>query len=72
MSVSSKKWPPPHQKEICSQKYVNTNGTVSFDQQCNELQNWPCERGYNRIMVRDQISTAKRFSKDELLNKTRR
>ena len=32
---------------------------------------WLCERGYSRTMVRDQISKAKIFSRDELLDKTK-
>ena len=41
------------------------------EERCKELENWLCERGYSRIMVGDQIAAARRFSRDELLNKTK-
>ena len=42
-----------------------------FDKRCKDLENWLCERGYNRAMVKDQITSARRFSRDELLNKAK-
>ena len=38
-----------------------------LDERCKELEMWLCERA----MVRDQISAAKIFSRDELLDKTK-
>ena len=49
---------------ICSER-------GKFDERRKELENWFCERSYSRIMVRDQFSAAKRFSRDALLNKTK-
>ena len=40
-----------------------------FDKRCNQLEDWLCKRGYSSKMVRKQILAARRFSRDDLLNK---
>ena len=40
-----------------------------FDKRCNELEEWLLKRGYNDKLVRDQILKARKFKRDELLDK---
>ena len=42
-----------------------------FDKRCNELEDWLSKRGYSDSMVRQQILRARKFERNELLNKTK-
>ena len=44
---------------------------VFFDKRCNELEKWLGKRGYSDKMVRQQILRARKFGRNELLNKER-
>lgn len=41
-----------------------------FDKRCNELEQWLSARGYKDKLVRSQILKARKFSRNELLNRT--
>ena len=40
-----------------------------FDKRCNQLEDWLCKRGYSNKMVRNQILAARKFSREDILNK---
>ena len=40
-----------------------------FDRRCNELESWLMKRGYNSRMVRNQVLRARKFKRDDLLDK---
>ena len=40
-----------------------------FDKRCNQLEGWLCDRGYSSSMVRKQVLAARKFSRNDLLNK---
>ena len=42
---------------------------ISFDRRCNDLEKWLIERGYSEREVRKQVSRAKGFSRDSLLDR---
>ena len=42
-----------------------------FDKRCNDLEGWLLERGYCSKMVRNQVLAARKFSRDELLDKVK-
>ena len=45
---------------------------ISFDLRCNELEEWLIKRNYNPTVVRKQILKARAFSRDTLLDKTKK
>ena len=59
----------PHSQALRLGRICSERG--KFDERCKDLENWLCERGYNRAMVKDQILSARRFSRKELLNKAK-
>ena len=42
-----------------------------FDQRCNQLEKWLLDRGYSDKLVRGQILKARKFKRNELLNRER-
>ena len=57
----------PYSQALRLNKICSDNDT--FDKRCNQLEEWLLKRGYNSRLVRDQILKARRFSREELLNK---
>ena len=49
---------------ICSE-------TSFFDKRCNELEDWLIKRGYDEKSVRNKILDARKFNREDLLNKER-
>ena len=47
------------------------SNNTHFDLRCNQLEEWLCNSGYSSKMVRNQILSARKFSRDDLLNKTK-
>ena len=47
---------------ICSEN-------IFFDRRCNQLEQWLHERGYNKKLVRKEILKARKFSRNDLLDK---
>ena len=45
---------------------------ISFDLGCNELEEWLIKRNYNPTVVRKQVLKARAFSRDTLLDKTKK
>ena len=41
----------------------------SFDKRCNELESWLQKRGYDDRLIRNKILSARKFSRNELLNR---
>ena len=42
---------------------------IMFDRRCNELESWLMKRDYNSKMVRNQILRARKFKREELLDR---
>ena len=46
--------------------------TSSFDKRCNDLESWLIKRGYDEKLVRRKVLEARRFRRDELLDREKR
>ena len=56
-----------YSQALCLNRICSNN--ASFDQRCNELEDWLHERGYSERVVRQEILKARKIPRNELLEK---
>ena len=57
----------PYSQALRLNRICSYNET--FDRRCNDLEKWLMERGYNKKMIRKQILSARKHSRNDLLEK---
>ena len=63
---------PLQKREYLTVKLRIRSDNEIFYRHCNDLEKWPMERGYKKIMIKKQILSASKHSKIDLLQKEKK